>query len=183
MSFGMPTSSCMGPFPADGFPVTNSLGHHAPARRVRSSASSAGAGSSVTLVFWLGAPHRGKGLMTEAVVAVTDWLASEFDLTEITSECIAGNAASISVARKSGFEFTVERPIALKFITARIPTRGTGCCGWQHLVSSIPDGRCNHTGEAPCPVPQWRATPAGMPHLMTRTPRTGQTSRRPHPVR
>ena len=65
--------------------------------------------------FWLGAPHRGKGLMTEAVVAVTDWLASVFDLTEIAWGCVAGNAASASVSRKSGFEFTVERPNALTF--------------------------------------------------------------------
>ena len=44
-------ASCTGPSPADGSPVTSSPGHYAPARRVRSSALSGGAGSSVTLVF------------------------------------------------------------------------------------------------------------------------------------
>lgn len=65
--------------------------------------------------FWLGAPHRGRGLMTEAVVAVTDWLATELGLAEIAWECVVGNAASVSVARKAGFEFTGERPTELTF--------------------------------------------------------------------
>jgi RimJ/RimL family protein N-acetyltransferase len=65
--------------------------------------------------FWLGAPHRGRGLMTEAVVAVTDWLSEELRLTEIAWECVVGNAASVSVARKAGFEYTGERPTQLTF--------------------------------------------------------------------
>ncbi|QNE45934.1 GNAT family N-acetyltransferase [Glaciihabitans sp. INWT7] len=65
--------------------------------------------------FWLGAPHRGRGLMTEAVVAVTDWLAEELRLAEIAWECVVGNAASVSVARKAGFEYTGERPTQLTF--------------------------------------------------------------------
>ena len=65
--------------------------------------------------FWLGAPHRGRGLMTEAVIAVTDWLMTDFGRTEIAWECVIGNAASVSVARKSGFTFTGERPTELTF--------------------------------------------------------------------
>lgn len=65
--------------------------------------------------YWLGAPHRGRGLMTEAVVAVTDWLALELGLTEIAWECVVGNAASVAVARKAGFTFTGERPTELTF--------------------------------------------------------------------
>jgi RimJ/RimL family protein N-acetyltransferase len=89
--------------------------------------------------FWLGAPHRGKGLMTEAVVAVTDWLASEFDLTEIAWECVAGNAASVSVARKSGFEFTGERPTTLTF------RDGTHPDSW-HGVLRVAAPRVEHPG-------------------------------------
>ena len=48
---------------------------------------------------WPGAPHRGTGRMTEAAVTVWDWPASEFDRTRIAWECVAGNAASTSVAR------------------------------------------------------------------------------------
>lgn len=65
--------------------------------------------------FWLGAPHRGRGLMTEAVIAVTDWLMTDFGRTEIAWECVVGNAASVSVARKAGFTFTGERPTELTF--------------------------------------------------------------------
>ena len=65
--------------------------------------------------FWLGAPHRGCGLMTEAVIAVTDWLMTDFGRTEIAWECVIGNAASVSVARKAGFTFTGERPTELTF--------------------------------------------------------------------
>lgn len=65
--------------------------------------------------FWLGAPHRGRGLMTEAVIAVTDWLMTDFGRTEIAWECVIGNAASVSVARKAGFTFTGERPTELTF--------------------------------------------------------------------
>lgn len=89
--------------------------------------------------FGLGAPHRGKGLMTEAVIAVTDWLASEFDLTGIDGECVAGNAAPVSVARKSGFEFTGERPTAL---TCRDGTHPDSC----HGVSRMAAPRTEHPG-------------------------------------
>jgi RimJ/RimL family protein N-acetyltransferase len=65
--------------------------------------------------YWLGAPHRGRGLMTEAVVVVTDWLMTGFGRTEIAWECVVGNAASVSVARKAGFAFTGERPTELTF--------------------------------------------------------------------
>jgi len=55
--------------------------------------------------YWLGGPHRGNGFMTEAVGAVCDWL---FDrgLDAVNWECIVGNSASASVARKSGFAFS-----------------------------------------------------------------------------
>jgi RimJ/RimL family protein N-acetyltransferase len=55
--------------------------------------------------YWIGSPHRGHGYMTEAVSAVLDWLfAQGFD--DIQWECFVGNAASVGVARKSGFTFT-----------------------------------------------------------------------------
>jgi len=64
--------------------------------------------------YWLGAPHRGKGFMPEAVAAVADWL---FDLgvERLAWECVVGNAASVAVARKSGFTFTGERPTQIPF--------------------------------------------------------------------
>jgi len=59
--------------------------------------------------FWLGAPHRGNGYMTEAVVAVCDWL-FERGSESVRWECVVGNAASASVARKAGFTFTGTAP-------------------------------------------------------------------------
>jgi RimJ/RimL family protein N-acetyltransferase len=57
--------------------------------------------------FWLGAPHRGQGYMPEAVAAVLDWLFERTD-DEVLWECVIGNAASVAVARKSGFTFRGE---------------------------------------------------------------------------
>jgi RimJ/RimL family protein N-acetyltransferase len=55
--------------------------------------------------YWIGAPHRRHGYMTEALSGVLDWLfAQGFD--DIQWECFVGNVASASVARKNGFAFT-----------------------------------------------------------------------------
>jgi RimJ/RimL family protein N-acetyltransferase len=89
--------------------------------------------------FWLGAPHRGSGLMTEAVVAVTGWLAAELGLSEIAWECVVGNAASVSVARKAGFVFTGERPTELTF------RDGTHPPSW-HAVLRVGEPRVEHPG-------------------------------------
>ncbi|HEY5231791.1 MAG TPA: GNAT family N-acetyltransferase [Galbitalea sp.] len=55
--------------------------------------------------FWIGAPHRGNGYMTEATTAVLDWLFQEGH-DNILWECFLGNVQSVSVARKVGFTFT-----------------------------------------------------------------------------
>lgn len=62
--------------------------------------------------YWLGAPHRGRGYMTEAATAVIYWLFS-LGKRELTWECIPGNDASASVARKLGFAYTGTGPSAL----------------------------------------------------------------------
>ena len=62
--------------------------------------------------YWLGAPHRGRGYMTEAATVVVDWLFGQ-GRTELQWECIPDNAASASVARKLGFTFTGTGPSAL----------------------------------------------------------------------
>lgn len=61
------------------------------------------------LGYWLGAPHRGNGYMTEAVGSVLGWL---FGLgwNLVSWECVVGNAASASVARKCGFRYTGSAP-------------------------------------------------------------------------
>jgi RimJ/RimL family protein N-acetyltransferase len=64
------------------------------------------------LGYWLGRPHRGQGLMTEAVGSVLDWLFAQ-GRERVAWECIPGNAASASVARKAGFRYLGEHPSAL----------------------------------------------------------------------
>lgn len=85
--------------------------------------------------YWLGAEHRGRGHMTEAVRLVADWA---FDgdgagLAEIGWECILGNTASAAVARRSGFRFAGEGP-------SRIPYRdGSHPPSWHGSLRSGDD--------------------------------------------
>lgn len=64
------------------------------------------------LGYWLGASHRACGLMTEEVTAVTNWLFAH-GKHRVAWECVVGNSASVSVARKAGFTFTGEGRSAL----------------------------------------------------------------------
>lgn len=66
--------------------------------------------NTVDIGYWLGAPHRGHGLMAEAVRTVTAWIFEATDSERILWECIAGNNASAHVARDSGFSFTEVAP-------------------------------------------------------------------------
>lgn len=63
--------------------------------------------ASADLGFWLGAPHRGAGIMTEAAAAVCDWgLSAEgMALMRIFWRAVVGNVGSASVARRCGFHF------------------------------------------------------------------------------
>jgi RimJ/RimL family protein N-acetyltransferase len=98
----------------DGGPILGALGWRA-------------AGNDVG--YWLGAPHRGRGIMTEALTAVTDHLFAELGLAEIRWECVVGNTASASVARKTGFRFTGEAPTELTFRDGSRPL------GWHGILT------------------------------------------------
>lgn len=76
------------------------------------------------LGFWIGAPHRGAGLMTEAVRTVTDWVfGTEFaGISTLKWECVRGNSASASVARKAGFRFMGEGPAEVSTRDGSLPT-------------------------------------------------------------
>lgn len=58
--------------------------------------------------FWLGAPHRGRGVMPEALDAVVDAVFERTDVEKVLWECVVGNDASMRVAQKAGFRFTGE---------------------------------------------------------------------------
>ncbi|WP_104191179.1 GNAT family N-acetyltransferase [Cryobacterium sp. Y82] len=56
--------------------------------------------------FWLGAPHRGRGLMPEAQRLVADWAFAAQIINVMHWECLLGNVASARAAWKSGFRYS-----------------------------------------------------------------------------
>jgi RimJ/RimL family protein N-acetyltransferase len=58
---------------------------------------------SAELGYWLGAPHRGRGVMTEAIRAFTDDAFERFSLTRIFALPFAHNTASCRALEKAGF--------------------------------------------------------------------------------
>lgn len=53
--------------------------------------------------YWLAAEHRGRGIMTEVVRAIVDWVFAHDDVEELRWEAVAGNVASAVVAHRCGF--------------------------------------------------------------------------------
>ncbi|WP_166671287.1 GNAT family N-acetyltransferase [Cryobacterium psychrophilum] len=62
--------------------------------------------------FWLGAPHRGLGLMQKAERLVIDWAFGAALVSTIQWECLVGNRASARTARAAGFTFLGRGPSA-----------------------------------------------------------------------
>ena len=60
---------------------------------------------TATLGYWLGAEFWGRGIMTEAVAALTDFCFENFPLRRISAEVFANNPASARVLEKAGFTF------------------------------------------------------------------------------
>ena len=58
---------------------------------------------SAELGYWLGEPYWGRGVMTEAVRAFTDWSFARFALHRIYAVPYATNPASARVLEKAGF--------------------------------------------------------------------------------
>ncbi|TAK78846.1 MAG: N-acetyltransferase [Dehalococcoidia bacterium] len=54
--------------------------------------------------YWLSEAHWGRGIMTEAVVAMTAHAFEQFDLLRIEADVFARNPASMRVLEKAGFE-------------------------------------------------------------------------------
>jgi ribosomal-protein-alanine N-acetyltransferase len=60
---------------------------------------------TATVGYWLGEDFWGRGIMTEAVTAVTDFCFDNFRLRRISAEVFANNPASACVLEKAGFVF------------------------------------------------------------------------------
>ena len=55
--------------------------------------------------YWLGEDFWGRGIMTEAVAAFTDFCFENFTLRRVSAEVFANNLASVRVLEKAGFTF------------------------------------------------------------------------------
>jgi ribosomal-protein-alanine N-acetyltransferase len=60
---------------------------------------------TASLGYWLGEEFWGRGIMTEAVAAFTDFCFENFPLRRISAEVFANNPASARVLEKTGFIF------------------------------------------------------------------------------
>jgi RimJ/RimL family protein N-acetyltransferase len=60
---------------------------------------------TATIGYWLGETFWGRGIMTEAVRAVTDFCFENFALRRISAEVFSSNPASARVLEKTGFTF------------------------------------------------------------------------------
>jgi RimJ/RimL family protein N-acetyltransferase len=60
---------------------------------------------TATLGYWLGLEFWRRGIMTEAVSALTDLCFKDFPLRRISAEVFANNPASARVLEKAGFVF------------------------------------------------------------------------------
>jgi len=62
-----------------------------------------GAASMASLGYWMGAPHAGRGLMSEAVRMLIPFAAARLKLRRIEAACVPENAASLRLLEKAGF--------------------------------------------------------------------------------
>lgn len=63
--------------------------------------------------YWIGRPHWGKGITTEALRLASDWALSDMsELTRLYAPIFDWNAASQAVARKAGFELEGRMPLS-----------------------------------------------------------------------
>lgn len=60
---------------------------------------------SAEIGYWLGEDFWGRGITTEALIAVTDYAFSKFDVCRLYAHVFDGNDASARVLEKAGYEF------------------------------------------------------------------------------
>jgi [ribosomal protein S5]-alanine N-acetyltransferase len=63
-----------------------------------------GVAQTAAVGYWIGAPHAGRGLMTEAVRLATRFAFSALRLNRLEAACLPSNIASTRVLEKTGFK-------------------------------------------------------------------------------
>jgi RimJ/RimL family protein N-acetyltransferase len=64
--------------------------------------------------YWIGAPFRGQGLMTEALGRILDHAFDDLGLDRVTWDAAVGNTASATVVQRNGFAFDGTAPLGLE---------------------------------------------------------------------
>lgn len=77
--------------------------------------------------YWLGAAHRGRELMPEALDAAIAAVFARTALDEVLWECVLGNVSSLRVAQKTGFRYTGEADGRVPGRDGRPKRSWTGC--------------------------------------------------------
>ena len=72
------------------------------------------------LGYWIGAPHRGRGLMTEAIGLLTTHCFDVLGLQRLSWQAVAGNAASAIPVQRNGFAFEGTRRLGLELRDRRV---------------------------------------------------------------
>jgi RimJ/RimL family protein N-acetyltransferase len=95
-----------------------------------------------TIGFWLGAPHRGAGVMREAADAVVAHGFAELGVRRMGWEAVVGNVGSAATARSLGFRYEgVAR--------AGLDHRGELLDGWRAALLPGDD----RSAPGPWPIP------------------------------
>ncbi|HEX5999214.1 MAG TPA: GNAT family protein [Hyphomicrobiaceae bacterium] len=63
-----------------------------------------GIAQTASIGYWIGAPYAGRGLMTDAVRAVTHYAFASLRLNRLEAACLPNNAASMRVLQNAGFQ-------------------------------------------------------------------------------
>jgi len=72
------------------------------------------------LGYWIGAPHRGRGFMTEAIGLLADHCFAVMGLQRLSWQTVAGNTASAVTVQRNGFTFEGTRRLGLELRGRRV---------------------------------------------------------------
>jgi RimJ/RimL family protein N-acetyltransferase len=72
------------------------------------------------LGYWIGAPHRGRGVMTEAIGMLATHCFAVMGLERLSWQAVAGNAASAIPVQRNGFVFEGTRRRGLELRDQRV---------------------------------------------------------------
>ncbi|GAA4165843.1 hypothetical protein GCM10022286_29610 [Gryllotalpicola daejeonensis] len=118
---------------------------------------------SLDVGYWLGAPHRGRGLMAEAVRTVSDWALEAGVARTVHWECLIGNYASARTAQAAGFRFTGIGPSQIAYRDGSHPEHwhGRRLAGDDGTIAAYLAWPAAPGGSAEPPAPSSPTTPGG----------------------